>query len=168
MDLTPYLSWIVFIHIAGAFGFVLSHGASAFVAFRVRGERDPARIGALLDLSSSSLGVMYVSLVVVFVAGVLAAIVGGYFNGRFWPWAAILTLFLVAGAMYPLATEHYTRVRQAIGARTGREKPGDPAVVPLDAAGLAALLDNRRPEAIAAVGGIGLLVLLWLMVLKPF
>ena len=51
MDLTPYLPWIVFIHIVAAFGFVLSHGVSAFVAFRIRAERDPARIGALLDLS---------------------------------------------------------------------------------------------------------------------
>jgi hypothetical protein len=168
MDLTPYLSWIVFIHIVGAFGFVLSHGVSAFVAFRVRAEHEPARIAALLDLSASSLGAMYTSLLVVFVAGVVAAIVGGYFNGRFWPWAAIATLIVVAGAMYPLATEHYTRLRRALGLKTGREKPGDPPAVPLDAAGLAALLDNRRPEAIAAVGGVGLLILLWLMVLKPF
>src|SRR2546427_625889 len=39
MDLTPYLPWIIFIHIVAAFGFVLSHGVSAFVAFRVRAER---------------------------------------------------------------------------------------------------------------------------------
>ena len=168
MDLTPYLPWLVFIHIVGAFGFVLSHGVSAFVAFRVRAERDPARIGALLDLSGISLGAMYTSLLVLVVAGVLAAVVGGYFNGKFWVWAAIITLLVVAGAMYPLATEHYTRLRRAIGQKTQRDKPGDPLPAPLDDAGLAALLDNRRPEAIAAVGGIGLIVLLWLMVIKPF
>jgi hypothetical protein len=167
MDLTPYLPWIVFIHIVAAFGFVLSHGVSAFVAFRVRAERDPARIGALLDLSSTSLGAMYTSLLFLFVFGILAAIVGGYFSQR-WPWAAIVTLVIVAGAMYPLATEHYTRVRRAIGQKTQRDKPGDPVPIALDAAGIAAVLDNRRPEAITAVGGIGLLVLLWLMVLKPF
>jgi hypothetical protein len=33
---------------------------------------------------------------------------------------------------------------------------------------MAQLLDTRRPEAIAAVGIVGLLVILWLMVLKPF
>jgi hypothetical protein len=168
MDLTPYLPWIVFIHIAGAFGFVLSHGASAFVSFRVRAERDPARIGALLDLSSSTLGVMYTSLLVVLVAGILAAIVGGYFNGRFWPWAAIITLVVVAGAMYPLATQYYAQIRRGLGQRVYGMKPNDPDPVPLEPAALAALLDNRRPEAIAAVGVIGLLVLLWLMVLKPF
>ena len=168
MDLTPYLSWIVLIHIVAAFVFVLSHGVSAFVAFRIRSERDPARIAALLDLSGYTLGVMYTSLTLVFVAGILAAIVGGYFNGRLWPWAAIVVLVVVAGAMYPLATEHYARVRRAVGLRAQGDKAGDPPPVPLDAAGLAALLDNRRPELIAAVGGVGLLVILWLMVLKPF
>ena len=167
MDLSPYLMWIVYIHIVAAFAFVLSHGVSAYVAFRIRSERDPARIGALLDVSTTSLGAMYASLAVLLVAGILAAGVGGYFAAR-WPWAAIVTLVLVTGAMYPLASEYYTKVRHAIGQRTQRDKPTDPAPVPLNAAGLAVLLDNRRPEAIAAVGIVGLLVILWLMVIKPF
>jgi hypothetical protein len=33
---------------------------------------------------------------------------------------------------------------------------------------LAALVDTRRPDVIALVGVIGLLVLLWLMMFKPF
>jgi hypothetical protein len=167
MDLTPYLSWIVFLHIAAAFGFVLAHGVSAFVAFRVRGERDPDRIAALLDLSASSLGLMYISLLLVIVFGVLGAIVGGYF-GRGWPWAAIATLLVVSGAMYPLATGYYRQVRVGLGQRAYGDKSTAPPAAPLPAAELAALLDNRRPEAIAAVGVIGLAVILWLMVLKPF
>ena len=31
MDLTPYVPWIVFLHIAGAFVFVAGHGVSMFV-----------------------------------------------------------------------------------------------------------------------------------------
>ena len=167
MDLVPYLPWIVFLHIAAAFGFVLSHGVSAFVAFRVRAERDPARIAALLDLSASSLGLMYASLLLVLVFGVLGAIVGGYF-GRGWPWAAIVTLVVVAGAMYPLATNYYRKVRVGLGQRVYGDKSTDPVPAPLPASDLGALLDNRRPEAIAAVGVIGLVIILWLMVLKPF
>ena len=33
---------------------------------------------------------------------------------------------------------------------------------------LAALLESRRPEGIAAIGGIGPAVLIWLMIFKPF
>jgi hypothetical protein len=44
--------WMVFLHIAGVFAFLVAHGVSVGVAFRVRLERDPKRIMALLDLSS--------------------------------------------------------------------------------------------------------------------
>ena len=57
MDLTPYMPWIVFIHVAGAFAFAAGHGVSMFVAFRVRTEPDRARLATLLDLSGTSLGV---------------------------------------------------------------------------------------------------------------
>lgn len=167
MDLTPYLPWIVFLHIAAAFVFVLSHGVSSFVAFRVRGERDPARIAALLDLSASSLGVMYASLLLVLVFGILGAMAGGYF-GRGWPWAAIVTLVVVSGLMYPLASSYYARIRQALGQRRQGDKSTASPGTPVPSAELVALLDNRRPEAIAGLGIIGLLVILWLMVLKPF
>jgi hypothetical protein len=166
MDLVPYLPWIVFLHIVAAFAFVLSHGVSAFLAFRVRGERDPARIAALLDLSASSIGVMYGSLLLVVVFGILGAMVGGYLS-RGWPWAAIVTLVVVSGAMYPLATSFYGGIRRALGQGVQGDKATDGPASPLPPAELVALLDNRRPEAITAVGVIGLLVILWLMVLKP-
>src|SRR6266511_2088162 len=51
MELYP---WLVFLHIGGAFLFVLAHGVSALVAFRLRAERDPGRMTALLELSSTS------------------------------------------------------------------------------------------------------------------
>ena len=54
MDLYP---WIVFLHVAGVFLFFMAHGTSMAVGFRLRQERDPARVRALLDLSSWSLGI---------------------------------------------------------------------------------------------------------------
>ena len=33
---------------------------------------------------------------------------------------------------------------------------------------LAVLLDSRRPDVIALVGVLGLLILIWLMMFKPF
>lgn len=74
-----YYGWFVFIHLIGLVLFAISHGASAFIAFPSRQERDP--------------------------------------------------LFT--------------------------------------AAGIGALLDTRRPDILVAVGTIGLVVLVWLMVLEP-
>ena len=44
---------------------------------------------------------------------------------------------------------------------------GAKRAAPLDDAQLRARLVSRRPEVSAAIGGLGLLVLVWLMVMKP-
>jgi hypothetical protein len=161
-----FYPWIVFVHVAAAFGFVLSHGASAFVSFRIRTERDPLKIRALLELSSMTLGTMYVSFLVLLVAGIAAGIVRGWF-AMGWIWAAIGVLLAVSVAMYALATRYYGTLRLAVGLEAyGAPKGTRPGAA--SAEELAQLLDTRRPEAIAAVGIVGLLVILWLMVLKPF
>ena len=160
-----FYPWVVLIHVLAAFAFVLAHGASAFVAFRVRAEREPARIAALLDLSSSTLAVMYVALLVLLIAGIVAGIMGSWF-AKLWTWAAIGVLVAVLVLMYVLASTYYTGVRRALGQATFGSKEPPPPPVPVDE--LLAMLDSRRPEAITLVGGIGLVVLVWLMILKPF
>lgn len=74
-----------------AFAFVLAHGTSAFVAFRIRSERDTCRIAALLDLSNASMGFMYAALLVLVVAGIAAGVMGHWF-ARGWIWAALALL----------------------------------------------------------------------------
>ncbi|TMD30143.1 MAG: hypothetical protein E6I94_05240 [Chloroflexi bacterium] len=160
-----FYPWVVLIHVLAAFAFVLAHGASAFVAFRVRAEREPARIAALLDLSSSTLAVMYVALLVLLIAGIVAGIMGSWF-AKLWTWAAIGVLVAVLVLMYVLASTYYTGVRRALGQATFGSKEPPPPPVSVDE--LLAMLDSRRPEAITLVGGIGLVVLVWLMILKPF
>ena len=41
--------WIVYAHVLGAFAFAAGHGVAATMAFRLRSERDPSRIAAILD-----------------------------------------------------------------------------------------------------------------------
>jgi hypothetical protein len=158
--------WIVLVHVVGAFGFALAHGGSAFAAFRIRREREPQRLAALLDLSEWTRGLLYGSLLVLIAAGVAAGIIGGWF-GQAWIWAAIGVLVAVTVGMLAYAAPYYQRVRQALGLPGRGPRPAPPAA-PASAADLAALLDSRRPEGIAAIGGLGLAVIIWLMVLKPF
>ncbi|MEX0790097.1 MAG: hypothetical protein WD178_04905 [Actinomycetota bacterium] len=69
--------WWVYLHLAGVFGFLITHGVSVAVTFRLRTERDPAKVQALLGLSSASLPGFYPSLALLLVGGVLAG-----FSGR--------------------------------------------------------------------------------------
>ena len=161
MQLYP---WVVFVHVLAAFLFILAHGASAFVSYRLRAERDPARIAALLDLSSSTIGVMYGALGLLLLAGIAAGIMGDWFS-KGWIWLAIGVLFGVTVLMYVVATRYYVTVRRALG----QQRPGSsgPAPEPFPTEQLLALLDTRRPDTIAAIGAIGLILIVWLMVVKP-
>ena len=159
--------WVVFVHVAAAFLFVMGHGASMWTSDQIRHERDATRIRALLELSSRSLGMVYVGLVTLLVAGIVAGIMGGHF-ARGWIWAAIGVLVVIIVLMYGLASRYYGRVREAVGLR-GYQTPKDaPDPTPVSPEDLAALVDTRRADVIGLIGVIGLLVLLWLMMFKPF
>jgi MFS family permease len=167
MDLTPYVGWIVFLHVAGAFMFVAGHGVSMFVVFQVRKERDRARLGALLDLSGWSLGVAGIGLLVLFVSGILAGIVLDDW-GKTWLWVALVLFIAIAIVMTPIGGKYLTGIRAALGQRTRGLKPADPDPVPVSDAELEKLLVSKAPERLLYLGGGGFLVILWLMMFRPF
>lgn len=157
--------WIVLLHVIGAFLFVLSHGVAAWMVLAIRKERDRARIGAMLGLSSLSLSGVYLGLLLLLVGGIWAGIAGGHFS-RGWIWAALVVLVIVVAVMYLVATPYFVRLRGAVGLPTRGPEP-DPDMR-LGDEDLAALVARAPVIPIVAVGGGGLLVILWLMVIKPF
>lgn len=167
MDLAPYQPWIKFLHIAGAFLFVAGHSVSMAMVFRLRHEREAERMKALLDLSAGSLGVAGTGLLVLLVAGIVGGIVGGHF-GQAWIWVSLVLLIVIGGLMTPLAGIHFSQLRVALGIRTRNLKPDDPDPVPRPLDEVLAMTRSRRPDFAALIGGVGLLVILWLMTFKPF
>ena len=157
--------WIVLLHIVGAFVFVLSHGASVWMAMLIRGERDRPRIAAMLSISTASIGGAYVGLLLMLIGGIWAGIAGGHF-ARGWIWAAIVVLVAVIAVMYAVATPYFVKLRAAAGVET-RGKPPEPSLLASDE-DLAALASRAPVAALLGSGAIGLLLILWLMVIKPF
>ena len=157
---------VVFLHVLGAFAFVGAHGASMITAFQLRGERDRSRQAALLQASQIGIGTMYVGLLLLLVAGITAGFMGDHW-GRGWIWASLGTLVVVMAVMYVLATPFYGRMRAAAGVG-GMGQSADRFKPPATEADLEALARSSRPWVLATVGGIGLVVIIWLMVAKPF
>jgi uncharacterized membrane protein len=151
--------WWVLLHIAGAFGFLMAHGVSAYAVLRLRRERDPARVAHLLEMSSGSVGVMWNAIGLLLLGGILAGFTGGFW-GQGWIWAAIVLLVATTVAMYVVATPWVKRLRTVAGAMA----EGSRAV---DQEQFQEILRSRRPITIAAVGFVGLLAILWLMIFKP-
>jgi plastocyanin len=151
--------WWVFLHVAGVFAFLMAHGVSAYVTFKLRSERDPSRVSHLLELSASSVGVMWNSIGVLLLGGVLAGFTG-HFWGQAWIWVAIGVLVVVIVAMYAMGTTWAARLRTISAAMT----EGTEAV---SSEQFEKILRSRRPYTIAGVGFVGLAVLLWLMLFQP-
>jgi hypothetical protein len=167
VDLTPYIRWIIFLHVLGAFMFVAGHGVSMFVVFQARKERDRGRLAALLDLSGWSLALAGIGLLVLLISGIVAGIVLGSWD-RLWIWISLAAFIVIGIAMTPIGGTYLRNLRLAIGQRPGNAKPGDPDPVPVSDGELAALQASRRPELLLLIGAGGFAVILWLMMFKPF
>ena len=155
--------WFVLAHVVGAILFIGAHAVSMAAAFELRGIPDRDRAQAILKRSGIAIGVMYLGLLLLLVGGIGAAFTGGWW-GSLWLWAAIVVLVFVIAAMYTMAAPHYGKLRTALGMKA----TGDEPAAPVDEAEVRALMASPVPYQLALVGGIGLALILWLMLAKPF
>ena len=151
--------WWVLLHLAGVFVFLLSHGVSVGVLFRLRRERDPAKVAALLELSGTSVKGFYVGFVTLLVGG-FAAVATGHLWGKAWIWVSVLVLVLSSIAMTAMAKPYYQRVGFVARAMVG----GTEAVT---AEQFDEVLRDSRSNSVAAIGAVALAAILYMMVMKP-
>ena len=150
--------WFVFTHLVGLVLFLFAHGASAFAAYQIRPLRDPMAIGGYLTLSQQAVRTMYIGLLLLVIGGAAAATESGQWS-RPYIWGSVIVLLVVVFAMYGIGTRYYARLRTMLGASEGSP--------PISQEALAAYLDSRVPDTLSGIGALGLLILLWLMVMKP-
>jgi hypothetical protein len=152
--------WFVFAHLLGLVIFAICHGASVFMAFRLRGERDPIVVESVLKVGQLSVGPMYIGLLLLAIGG-LGAAWNQDLWGNTWIIASIGVFIVVLVVMWSVASPYYMGLRKAL---EERGPDGGPAI---DPSALARMLDTRRPDILTGVGTIGLVLLVWLMVIKP-
>ena len=167
MDLSPFHGFIVFLHVVGVLLFVLAHGVSVAVLLKLRTERNPVALRALLDLSSRSLGAAGIGFLLWFVAGIVAGFSGNWWtSGKWWIWVSLGIAVVITGLMTPMGRFYFNRVRASVGvdSKTGQLDP----TFQVDGTAVEAAIGSGQPTFLAATGIIGLVVLLYLMVAKPF
>jgi len=152
--------WWVFLHIIGVAGFLLAHGVSMYVLFQVRAVNlDRGKILGLVTLSGATTMPMYVSLLLLLVGGIAAGVSGQWFS-FWWIWLSLVVLVLTTAGMYAVAKPYFERLKAACEVRPS----GVPRVSDEE---LRQILNGPATGAISAIGGIGLLIILYLMVFKP-
>jgi uncharacterized membrane protein len=150
----------VLLHILGVATFLAAHGVSMWVAFKVRGERDRTRIETLLQLSGSSVALMYAGLLVLLIGGVIAGFAGHWWSFG-WIWLAVGLLVMISVVMLGVSSPYYKRIKEAVKLRPS----GVPRVSDEE---LDELLRARAPLVAAWIGVATLAAIIWLMVWKPF
>ncbi len=160
--------WILFVHVASVIGFLSVHSASAVAAWRLRQERqlEPAR--TLLEMTTVVSNLMYGLLTLALLTGVVLGFMGGWW--RFgWIWAALGVLLVLFAAMGFLGV-WYHRARRFAGVgyfsyQKMRVLPAEPEANPAE---LGRALASANPSVLIGIGVVGVLILLWLMLFKPF
>lgn len=165
--LLPHLRWLVLAHVVSAFALLVAHAPSMAIMMRLRRERDPGAMRALLDLSRAATAATWAAWGFLAATGALLAALEHAW-GAPWAWGSALVLLLVSGAMSPLAAQPMNQLRFSLGLPYwgGRPHQEDGAQPPADIDAARAALARRAPW-VMAIGLAGALALLWLMVLRP-
>ena len=159
--------WLIFLHILAALTFFLAHGASAAMAFKIRKETNLTRIGAMLDLSWSTMVLMGVSFLMMGLTGIILPFLIRIWN-RGYIWASIVLMLFVFIYMAVFNETTYKQLRRLVGLpymKGSKQMPAEPPSSPEE---VAALLNKINVMPLVLVGyGIPAIVL-WLMIFKPF
>ena len=169
------MTWATFypallvLHVVTVFAFLALHGVSMGVWWRVRRERDRARLGPLFELSASFITPMMLAGLLLIVSGILVGVAAGWwFNGQWWLWLSLALLFAIVMLMNPLVAIPMNEMRQGLGLAPTVEPKAGKAVAPVDDDALDRLLRDRRPLVGGSVAIVGIVLITWLMESKPF
>jgi hypothetical protein len=135
--------------------------------FRLRGERDPERLQALLglrDLADRSMGI---PLGLLFFSGIALGVWGRWW-GRGWIWVSLGVLVLIGLVMSFVGRMYHMRVWEGLDPTGHPMRKGQAERPPATPEQLHAILGSGRPWLLTVIGVAGMAVILWLMMFKPF
>lgn len=158
-----------FLHVFSAFAFILIHGATAAAMFALKRERDTKGVEGLLAIRDFAAKWMTVPLASLFVSGIVMGFMGHWWN-QTWIWLAIGIFVAIGFAMSGFGRPYHDRLWHAIDPQghappTKKEKRRS---APATAEELVGLLAVGRPLLLTVSGVVGLGVILWMMMFKPF
>lgn len=159
--------WLKFLHVLAGFTFMMSHGTSIVLSFRLKKEREMARVQAMLDLSANMWLVMIVSLLVLLVAGIINAFIGNWWSFG-WIWVSLLLSLGITVWMFFVGQGTYHPIRKAFGMPYMARGKENPAQEPLSEDERNDLIARTRPWLMLFVAYGGFTIILWLMIFKPF
>ena len=159
--------WIKFLHVIAAITFMVAHGTSIAISFSLKREQDMSKIKTMLDLSGSMWVAMMLSLLVAGIAGIVLGFMLSWWS-QWWIWVSIILLLVITIWMFMIGQGTYHPLRKALGLpymARGRDMPAQEAASEEESW---ALIAKTSPVLMLLVGYGGFVVIIWLMMFKPF
>jgi len=153
--------WVVFLHVISVFYFLLLHGVQMAVTFKLREQTDPATVEGVWVTMPNSLTPLRISYAAIILTGLIAGFMSVWWR-QGWMWTSLVLLVAIAGVMNRVGAGYFIAVEAA--ATHALENQGDAAALEK----FNAVKNSRTPEILSLVGLLGLAVILWLMMFKPF
>lgn len=161
------IPWILFLHILSALTFFLAHGTSVAMAFKIRTETDFARIRAMLDLSGSTIMVMFISFLAMGLTGLVMPFILKLW-GKGWIWTSIVLMVVVTVQMGLMNEKRYKTLRKLVGLPYMQGNREFPAEEPVSLDVVQEHMKKLKVGELVIVGYVIPMIVLWLMVFKPF
>jgi hypothetical protein len=159
---------ILYLHVAGALGFFLFHGATASAMFGLKREGAASQAELLIRTREIASAGAFVSMMVMLVAGIILGFMGRFWSDV-WIWASIVLILVIGTLMGRDGRNFFDRVSYAVNPekyKAPKDKKDDPE--PPTEEDLAGELAKGRPLMLTVTGIVALALFLWLMMFKPF
>jgi hypothetical protein len=156
-------NWVVFLHVTIIFIFLIQHAAEIIVTFKLREQKEPEGIFAIYsfmpDNNSRNLRITY-SLIII--TGMIAGFMSTWWK-QGWMWTAFGVMIVIWIVMNRVGGSYLTAV-DAITDHVLKNKDDTSAIDKFRND----LKARREPEIMTVTSVIGGLMILWLMMFKPF
>ena len=107
------------------------------------------------------------SWLVLLLAGIVNGFMGHWWS-KGWMWTALVLMLVITVWMFRLGLKTYHPLRKAFGLAYQVGKEEFPPEVPLSEEERVKLLAASKPQQLLLVGYGGFILILWLMIFKPF
>ena len=159
--------WLIFIHVLSAITFFLAHGTSAAMTFQLRKETNLDRIRAMLDLSATTIMVLFISFLIMGLTGLIMPFLLEIWN-QGWVWLSIVLMVYVLLHMALRNDKTYSTLRKLVGLPYRQKNKDHPAEPRASEEEIFAHIRKLSPYELTMVGYVIPAFVLWLMVFKPF
>ncbi len=158
---------IVFLHVISALGFLMAHGVSAMMLFKVSRERKYENLCNYLDISSAALRPAMLALHGVELTGITLVLMGRWWIMG-WVWASLVLFVAIGFVMGKYGAGYMNSVRRAMGMVSAKDLKKGIRPMPVPEEKLLEVVAAGRPRLVAAAGLSGMAMIVALMTLKPF